>query len=56
LANREFELKILEIEREILELKMKMKELTKTESVATGAHSQGVRWSNQVVYRSYSSY
>jgi len=43
LARKEFELKSLEIEREILELKMKMKELTKTESVARRAHSQCVR-------------
>jgi len=34
---------------------MKMKELTKTEGVARGVHSQGVRWSNQEAYRSRSS-
>jgi len=43
LTNREFELKTLKIEREILELKMKMKELTKAGGMARGAHSQGVR-------------
>jgi len=43
LTNREFELKTIEIESKILELKMKMKELSKAGGVARGAHSQGVR-------------
>jgi len=55
LANRKFEIKALEIDREILELKVKMKELTKTKGVARGVHSQGVRWSYQEAYRASSS-
>jgi len=54
LTNKEFELKALEIDREILELKRKM-ELTKTKGVARRAYSQGVRWSNQEAYRASSS-
>jgi len=55
LANREFELKSLEIEREILELNIKMKEFAETKGVAREVHSQGVRWSDQEVYRASSS-
>jgi len=36
MTNREFEIKTIEIEREILEFKMKMKELTKAGGVAQG--------------------
>jgi len=43
LTNKKFELRTFEIEREILELKMKMKESTKAEGVVRGVQGQGLR-------------
>jgi len=54
-AYRVYEFKSLEIKRKILKLKMKMKELTKTGGIARGAHSKGVKWSDQEAHRASSS-
>jgi len=46
ITNKVFEITTLATEREIWELKIKMKELTKAGGLTRGAQGQGVRWSD----------